>query len=173
MDSHNSNTKKGRKGETQTQLPPQSHTCKNCSLCNLGDFALITERQELKTQVKEKDENLMFRNTFRDLVFDWPKCKEKKRKHLAATTTNMLTWLYTPCKEKKCKTLAKSFLFTTSWSNSVWNNFYTHCILSINRMEPLQIRHSSHEIATQPSQSVDRAGWQAKMASFEYFDTMT
>ena len=24
----------------------------------------------------------MFRNTFRDLVFDWPKCKEKKKETL-------------------------------------------------------------------------------------------
>ena len=30
------------------------------------------------------------------------------------------------------------------------------------------IRHSSHDIATQPSHSVDRAGWQSKMVSIEF-----
>ena len=31
-------------------------------------------------------------------------------------------------------------------------------------MGPLQMRHCSHEFATQSSHSVDLAGWQAKMA---------
>ena len=34
-------------------------------------------------------------------------------------------------------------------------------------MGPVRIRHSIQEIATQSSHSVDRAGWQAKMASIE------
>ena len=36
-------------------------------------------------------------------------------------------------------------------------------------MWALRIRHSSHEIATQSSHSVDRAVWQAKMASSEFW----
>ena len=34
-------------------------------------------------------------------------------------------------------------------------------------MGPVRIRHDSHEFATQSSHSVDRTGWQAKMASIE------
>ena len=34
-------------------------------------------------------------------------------------------------------------------------------------MGPVRIRHSSHDFATQSSHSVDRAGWQVKMASIE------
>ena len=34
-------------------------------------------------------------------------------------------------------------------------------------MGTVRIRHSQHEFATQRSHSVDRAGWQAKMASIE------
>ena len=34
-------------------------------------------------------------------------------------------------------------------------------------MGPVRVRHSSHHFATQPSHSVDLAGWQAKMASIE------
>ena len=34
-------------------------------------------------------------------------------------------------------------------------------------IRPMRIRHSSHQIATQSSHSVDRAEWQAKMASIE------
>ena len=37
----------------------------------------------------------------------------------------------------------------------------------ILKMGIVQIRHRSHEIATQSSHSVGRAGWQAKMASIE------
>ena len=33
----------------------------------------------------------------------------------------------------------------------------------------MRIGHSSHEIATQSSLSVDRAGWQTKMASIEFW----
>ena len=33
----------------------------------------------------------------------------------------------------------------------------------------VRLRHSSHEIATQPSHFVDRAGWQAKMASVDFW----
>ena len=36
-------------------------------------------------------------------------------------------------------------------------------------MGPVRIHHSSHHFATQPSHSVDRAGWQAKMASIEFW----
>ena len=36
-------------------------------------------------------------------------------------------------------------------------------------MGPVHVRHSSHEVSTQPSHSVDRAGWQAKMASIEFW----
>ena len=36
-------------------------------------------------------------------------------------------------------------------------------------MWPVRIRHSSHEIATQSSHFVDRGGWQAKMASIEFW----
>ena len=41
-------------------------------------------------------------------------------------------------------------------------------------MGPERIHHSSHHFATQSSHSVDRAGWQAKMASIEfgYHDVM-
>ena len=38
-----------------------------------------------------------------------------------------------------------------------------------HEMWPVLIRHSSHHFATQSSHSVDRAGWQAKMASIEVF----
>ena len=34
---------------------------------------------------------------------------------------------------------------------------------------PMRIHHSSHHFATQSSHSVDRAGWQAKMASIEFW----
>ena len=36
-------------------------------------------------------------------------------------------------------------------------------------MGPVRICHNSHEFATKPSQSVDRAGRQAKMASIEFW----
>ena len=47
-------------------------------------------------------------------------------------------------------------------------------MLSGAAMGPVRIRHGSHEIATQPSHSVDRAESQAKMASIEfgYHDVM-
>ena len=35
------------------------------------------------------------------------------------------------------------------------------------RLGPVRIRHTSHNIAIQPSHSVDRAGWDAKMASIQ------
>ena len=34
---------------------------------------------------------------------------------------------------------------------------------------PVRIRHSSHDFTTQSSHVVDRAGWQAKMASIEFW----
>ena len=34
---------------------------------------------------------------------------------------------------------------------------------------PVRIHHSAHDLATQSSHSVDRAGWQAKMASIEFW----
>ena len=34
---------------------------------------------------------------------------------------------------------------------------------------PVRIRHRSHHFATQPSHSVDLAGWQAKMAAIEFW----
>ena len=36
-------------------------------------------------------------------------------------------------------------------------------------MGPVRIRHCSHHFATQSSHTVDRAGWQAKMASIEFW----
>ena len=36
-------------------------------------------------------------------------------------------------------------------------------------MGPVRIRHHSHHFATQSSHVVDRAGWQAKMASIEFW----
>ena len=36
-------------------------------------------------------------------------------------------------------------------------------------MRPVRIRHSSHHFATQSSHFVDRAGWQAKMASIAFW----
>ena len=36
-------------------------------------------------------------------------------------------------------------------------------------MGPVRIRHSSHHFGWQSSHSVDRAGWQAKMASIEFW----
>ena len=47
-----------------------------------------------------------------------------------------------------------------------------HCQEIETMFQPIgsaQIRHSLHEIVTQPSHSVDRAGWQAKMASIEFW----
>ena len=38
-------------------------------------------------------------------------------------------------------------------------------------MGPVRIRHRSHHFATQPGNLVDRAGWQAKMASIEFWIT--
>ena len=35
------------------------------------------------------------------------------------------------------------------------------------KMGPVRIRYSSHDFTTQSTQSLDRAGWQAKMASIE------
>ena len=35
------------------------------------------------------------------------------------------------------------------------------------RVGPVWIRHGSHKIPTQPNRCVDRAGWQAKMASID------
>ena len=37
-----------------------------------------------------------------------------------------------------------------------------------SRLKPVRIRHRSHHFATQCSHFVDRAGWQAKMASIEF-----
>ena len=39
-------------------------------------------------------------------------------------------------------------------------------------MGPVRIRHSSHDFGWQSSHSVDLTGWQAKMASIEFLDTM-
>ena len=41
------------------------------------------------------------------------------------------------------------------------------CPIWLELIGPVQICHRSHEFAIQPSHSVDRAEWQAKMASFE------
>ena len=75
--------KKGRKGEPQKQQPLQSHTCKNCSLSELSDFALIPERQEINTQQKDKYENLMLGTPWEVWSLNWTKTwlneKEKKK----------------------------------------------------------------------------------------------
>ena len=37
------------------------------------------------------------------------------------------------------------------------------------KMGPVRIRHSSHDFGWQSSHSVDLTGWQAKMASIEFW----
>ena len=47
------------------------------------------------------------------------------------------------------------------------DNFFKQSFEQKKLMGPVRIRHSSHDLGSQSSHSVDLAGWQAKLASIE------
>ena len=56
-----------------------------------------------------------------------------------------------------------------SQQSSIWCLWLAFVSLLTMYNGAVRIRHSSHHFATQSSHSVDRAGWQAKMASVDFW----
>ena len=65
--------------------------------------------------------------------------------------------------------IAVDFVYIFSASAKFFFFFFAHFSGLHKRMEPVWIFRSSHKFAIQSSHSVDLAGWQAKMASIEFW----